>query len=43
MRVAQVKNRSYVGYNANYRKIPVLFDGFPINHQDNYLGVTGAP
>jgi hypothetical protein len=41
--VAQVQNRSYVGYNANYRKIPVLFDGFPINQQDNYLGVTGAP
>ena len=41
--VAQVKNRSYVGYNANYRQIPVLFDGFPINQQDNYLAVTGTP
>jgi hypothetical protein len=42
--VAQVKNKSYVGYNANYRQIPILGAGFPVNQQDNYLTVvTGAP
>jgi hypothetical protein len=28
---------SYVAYNANYRKIEVLGEGFPIPQQDNYL------
>jgi hypothetical protein len=41
--VAQVKNKSYVGYNANYRQIPVLGAGFPVNQQDNYLAITGTP
>jgi hypothetical protein len=31
-----------VGYNANYRQIPVLFDGYPVNQQDNYLAVVGT-
>jgi hypothetical protein len=30
---------SYVGYNANYRKVEVLGEGFPIPQQDNYLTV----
>jgi hypothetical protein len=41
--VAQVKNRSYTAYNANYRQIPVLGVGFPVNQQDNYLNVSGTP
>jgi hypothetical protein len=28
---------SYVAYNANYRKIKVLGEGFPVPQQDNYL------
>jgi hypothetical protein len=28
---------SYVAYNANYRKIEVLGEGFRIPQQDNYL------
>ena len=42
-----VKEKAWVGYNANYRKVQVLgvsgapFDeGFRINQQDNYLAVT---
>jgi hypothetical protein len=41
--VAQVKNTSYVGYNANYQQMPVIGLGYPVNQQDNYLAVTGAP
>jgi hypothetical protein len=44
-----IKNRLYVAYNANYRKVPLIggfFDeppaGIPINQQDNYLAITGA-
>jgi hypothetical protein len=45
-----VKNRLYVGSNANYRKVPLLGGlvnepdqpVFPVNQQDNYLYVTGA-
>ena len=41
-------NRYRLGYNANYRKVP-LFGGFgdpfntltPLNQQDNYLALTG--
>jgi hypothetical protein len=42
-----VKEKAWVGYNANYRKVQVLgvsgapFDeGFRINQQDNYLAIT---
>ena len=41
-------NRYYVGYNANYRQMPVLgifgppfSDAPPMNQQDNYLAITG--
>jgi hypothetical protein len=46
---ALVHNRLFIGWNANYRKVPVL-GGFanepdqpviPVNQQDNYLTVTG--
>jgi hypothetical protein len=29
--------RAYVGYNANYRHVELLGEGFPIPQQDNYL------
>jgi hypothetical protein len=32
---------AWVGYNANYRFVQLLFDGIPIPQQDNYL--TRAP
>jgi hypothetical protein len=32
-----LKGIAYVGYNVNYRQIPVLGEGFPIPQQDNYL------
>ena len=41
--VAQVKNRSYVGYNANYRSIQLLGMGLPVPQQDNYVGKTSLP
>src|SRR5687768_8540742 len=28
---------AWVGYNANYRHVQLLFDGIPIPQQDNYL------
>jgi hypothetical protein len=31
---------AYVAYNANYRKIRVLGEGFPIPQQDNYLTIV---
>src|SRR5918912_1219722 len=44
-----IKNRLYVGSNANYRKVPLLGGllnepdqpVFPVNQQDNYVFVTG--
>ena len=45
-----IKNRYYVHWNANYRKVPLL-GGFlneedqpviPLNQQDNYLTITGT-
>lgn len=35
--VAAHKGTAYVHYNANYRKIKVLGEGFPIAQQDNFL------
>jgi hypothetical protein len=35
-----IKGRVYVGYNANYRSIRVLGQGFPIPQQDNYVSVV---
>ena len=45
-----IKNRLYVGSNANYRKVPLLGGllnepdqpVFPVNQQDNYVFVTGT-
>ena len=45
-----VRNRYYVAYNANYRKVPLVGGLFnrpdqpiiPVNQQDNYLAITGA-
>ena len=28
---------AWVGYNANYRFVPLLGDGVPVPQQDNYL------
>jgi hypothetical protein len=44
-----IHNRLYVHWNANYRKVPLLFgllhpegqEAHPLNQQDNYLTVTG--
>jgi hypothetical protein len=45
-----IKNRYYMHYNANYRKVPLIggfFDDpgtqtpIPVNQQDNYLAITG--
>jgi hypothetical protein len=43
-----IRNRFYVGFNANYRKVPLIggfFNApdqpvFPVNQQDNYVGAT---
>ncbi len=40
--VWQVGNKAWVHYNANYRQLPLLDAGLPINQQDNYLKVTGV-
>lgn len=32
---------AWVGFNANYRQVPLLFDGLPVNQQDNYVLRTG--
>jgi hypothetical protein len=40
--VAQVNKRAFVHYNANYRQLRILGEGFPVNQQDNYLKVTGV-
>jgi hypothetical protein len=47
--VAQVNNRAYTHYNANYRQIPLLgpfgppfSESPPVNQQDNYLSVKGV-
>jgi hypothetical protein len=45
-----IKNRLYVGANANYRKVPLLGGllndpgqpVIPVNQQDNYTYITGA-
>jgi hypothetical protein len=37
--VAQVKNSAWVHYNANYRQLPLLGEGLPVNQQDNFLKV----
>jgi hypothetical protein len=31
--------RLYIGYNANFRSVPLIGDGVPIPQQDNYLAV----
>jgi hypothetical protein len=31
---------AWVGYNANYRQVQLLFEGIPISQQDNYLKRT---
>jgi hypothetical protein len=33
---------AWVGYNANYRQVPLLFEGIPIPQQDNYLAKVGV-
>jgi hypothetical protein len=33
--------RVYVGYNANYRHVPLVGEGVPIPQQDNYLAALG--
>jgi hypothetical protein len=38
--VTQVNERAWVHYNANYRQIQLLFEGLPVNQQDNYLKAT---
>ena len=30
-------DRAIIGYNANYRSVPLLNEGFPVPQQDNYL------
>jgi hypothetical protein len=35
--ITAVKDIAYVHYNANYRPIPLLGEGFPIPQQDNFL------
>jgi hypothetical protein len=35
-------NVSYTAFNANYRQLPVLFQGLPVNQQDNYVVRSGA-
>jgi len=44
-----IKDRYFVHYNANYRRLQVLgfagppfSNGFPVNQQDNYLAITGT-
>lgn len=37
-----VKRRVWVHYNANFRQIPLLGDGLPVNQQDNYLSIRGS-
>jgi hypothetical protein len=36
-------DRTYIGYNANRRQVPLLGQGVPIPQQDNYLSVLRAP
>jgi hypothetical protein len=42
MEVVQVGKRAWTHYNANYRQIPVLGLGLPVNQQDNYLSSDGV-
>lgn len=36
-----VRGKAYTAYNANYRSVRVLGEGFPIPQQDNYLTKSG--
>ncbi|CAN5286914.1 hypothetical protein BH20ACT22_BH20ACT22_26470 [soil metagenome] len=36
-----VRGKAYTAYNANYRSVRVLGEGFPVPQQDNYLKRSG--
>lgn len=38
---SMVRGKAYTGYNANYRSVRVLGEGFPVPQQDNYLTKSG--